>query len=89
MDRIIRRNQMLELVGISRATQWRMEKAGLFPTRVKVGKWAVGWHLEEVEEWLRVRERVSLPPCEPKLATTNREIAGGAQSAATDQMWKP
>ena len=58
MDRLIRRKQLLELVGLSYTTQWRMEKAGLFPARVKLGKASVGWHLAEVEEWVRGRERV-------------------------------
>ena len=61
MDRIVRKKQLLELVGISSATQWRMERAGLFPARVKVGKWAVGWHLDEIEAWIQARERVPTP----------------------------
>ena len=33
-----------------------MEKAGLFPARVKLGKGVVGWLLTEVEEWLKNRD---------------------------------
>lgn len=58
MDRIVRRKQLLELIGVSSTTQWRMEKAGQFPARVKIGKGLVGWHLVEVEKWLEGRERV-------------------------------
>jgi len=58
MDRIVRRNQLLELIGVSSTTQWRMERAGQFPARVKIGKGLVGWHLVEVEKWLEGRERV-------------------------------
>lgn len=58
LDRVVRRKQLLELIGLSCATQWRMEKAGDFPARIKLGKGSVGWHLTEVEEWLRNRERV-------------------------------
>ena len=76
---------MLELVGISRATQWRMERAGLFPVRVKVGKLSVGWHLSEVEEWLKVRERVPATPQKDQPA----EPPPRAESAAADQIWKP
>ena len=57
-DRVLRRKQLLELIGVSCATQWRMEKAGQFPARIKLGKGSVGWHLGEVEEWLKGRERV-------------------------------
>ena len=57
-DKLIRRRQVLELIGLSHTTQWRMEKAGKFPARVKIGTGSVGWHLAEVEEWVRGRERV-------------------------------
>jgi prophage regulatory protein len=58
-DKLIRRRQVLELIGLSHSTQWRMEKAGRFPARVKLGAGSVGWHLREVEEWVKGRERVS------------------------------
>jgi len=58
MDRLIRRKQLLGLIGLSCTTQWRLERAGLFPARVKLGMGSVGWHLAEVEEWVRERERV-------------------------------
>lgn len=57
-DKVIRRKELLQIIGISAATQWRLEKAGLFPRRIKVGRGAVGWHLAEVEEWLKTRGRV-------------------------------
>lgn len=58
MDKVLRRPELLELIGVSSATQWRMEKAGQFPARFRLGKGLVGWHLTEVEEWLQNRERV-------------------------------
>ena len=59
MSKVLRRKQVLELVGISYTTQWRLEKAGDFPSRIRLGRGSVGWHLDEVEEWLKCRERVS------------------------------
>jgi hypothetical protein len=41
MDRILRRRQLLELIGVSNSTQWRLEKAGDFPARVKLGRASV------------------------------------------------
>lgn len=58
VDRLIRRKQLLGLIGLSYTTQWRMERAGQFPARVKLGTGSVGWHLAEVEEWVRSRERI-------------------------------
>lgn len=57
-DKLIRRRQLLELIGMSHTTQWRLERAGRFPARVRIGAGSVGWHLVEVEEWVRERERV-------------------------------
>ncbi|QXE84892.1 AlpA family phage regulatory protein [Geomonas nitrogeniifigens] len=57
-DKLIRRRQLLELIGMSHTTQWRLERAGRFPARVRIGAGSVGWHLAEVEEWVRERERV-------------------------------
>lgn len=59
MDKILRRKQLLDIVGISYTTLWRLEKAGDFPARVRLGYGSVGWHLDEVEEWLKGRERLS------------------------------
>ena len=74
MDRILRRSQLLAMIGVSSSTQRRMELAGNFPARVKVGKVAVGWHLTEVEEWVKNRERVPITPgylSPPMFPTTN------------------
>lgn len=65
-DKVVRRKQLLELIGVSSVTQWRMEKAGLFPQRFRLGMGTVGWHLTKVEEWLRSRERVERQRVERK-----------------------
>ena len=59
MNKVLRRKQMLELIGVSNTTQWRLEKAGDFPARIKLGRASVGWRQDEVEEWLKGRDRVS------------------------------
>ncbi len=56
-ERIIRRKELLQRIGLSSATQWRLEKAGHFPSRRRLGRAAVGWLLTEVELWLASRER--------------------------------
>ncbi|KAB0670595.1 AlpA family phage regulatory protein [Oryzomonas sagensis] len=40
------------IVGQSRSNIYRLEAAGLFPHRRKIGKRAVGWLRSEVEAWL-------------------------------------
>ena len=86
MDKVVRRRQLLELIGVSAATQWRMERAGLFPVRFKLAKGLVGWHLAEVEEWLRNRERVLHQEVErtPGRRATDRVGLQGGEAIAVD-----
>jgi prophage regulatory protein len=77
MDKVVRRPQLLELIGVSSATQWRMEKAGLFPARFRLGAGLVGWHLTEVEEWLQNRQRVLRQTLERKTIRRAADRVGG------------
>lgn len=56
--KVIRRRELLNLIGLSCSTQWRLEKAGQFPARVRLGKGSVGWRLAEVKAWMTDRERL-------------------------------
>jgi prophage regulatory protein len=82
MDKVLRRPELLVLIGVSSATQWRMEKAGQFPARFRLGKGLVGWHLTEVEEWLKNRERVLRQTLERKTVrrAVGRVVICGSQS---------
>jgi prophage regulatory protein len=53
-QQIIREKELIQVVGLSRTSIWRKEKAGTFPRRVKLGKGgrATGWLRSSVEEWL-------------------------------------
>jgi prophage regulatory protein len=57
--RILRRRDVAELVGYSSVHLARLEKAGTFPKRVRLGANAVGWVEHEIHEWIaaRVSER--------------------------------
>jgi prophage regulatory protein len=35
---------------------WRLEKAGKFPKRIKLGEHRVGWDLDEVMAWIEDRK---------------------------------
>jgi prophage regulatory protein len=37
----------------------RLEAAGQFPQRVRLGAWRVAWFADEVEEWIASRPRAS------------------------------
>ncbi len=53
--RILSKRQLKELVLYSPQHIARLEKAGRFPKRVKLGENRVGWVEEEVLDWLQSR----------------------------------
>lgn len=55
MDQILREPEVLKIVKLSRSTVWRLEKAGLFPRRKRIGVRAVAWSLEEIQRWISSR----------------------------------
>jgi prophage regulatory protein len=73
--RILRQRQVCEAVGYSTMHIWRLEKAGLFPRRLKLGPNSVGWLASEIDAWIeaKIAERD---------ATQGREPAARAHTAA-------
>jgi prophage regulatory protein len=55
-DRIIRKAQVLECVGMKATWLHEQVKAGKFPRPVRLGERAVGWRQSDVEAWLESRE---------------------------------
>lgn len=55
---ILKRAEVVKLVGLGYSTIWRLEKAGEFPARKQLSVGRVGWRRDEVESW--VEGRVSL-----------------------------
>lgn len=58
---------VLSMTQLSRMTIDRLEKAGNFPQRIKLGRQATGWDLDEVQKWLDerprgIRRHISAPP---------------------------
>jgi prophage regulatory protein len=49
--RVIRWPELRELVGLSRSTINRLERADEFPRRVRVGRRSVAWFADEVVLW--------------------------------------
>lgn len=57
MRNILKKKQVMERVGLSAATIWRQEKAGLFPNRVLLTERRVGWFEDEIDAWMDSRVR--------------------------------
>ena len=54
----IRRNQLKTVVGLAPSTVSRLEAAGLFPRRRRVGPGTVGWLYSEVKDFLEKQPQV-------------------------------
>lgn len=78
-DRLLPWDRVRDIVGISRATAWRMQKTGDFPDPVPISPNRVGWWESELTAWKatrkaegRSRPRPFAPPRAPKLIETAR-----------------
>ncbi len=57
-ERIIRKKELLKMIGLSDATIYRMEKKLDFPRRLKLGVNSCGWLESEVNAWIKHRADV-------------------------------
>lgn len=53
IDRFIREKECIALTTQANSTRWKMEQAGKFPRRIKIGERAAGYRLSEVQAWIR------------------------------------
>lgn len=51
-DRVMRKKEVLAIVGLSDVSVWRQEQVGTFPRRIKLGGNSVGWLKSEIDGWL-------------------------------------
>ena len=58
---IIRLPEVLQIVGLSRPSIYRLMKLGEFPRQVKLGQSSVGWMRAEVAQWIACR--MEARPC--------------------------
>ena len=77
----IRIRRVLEMIGVSRTTLWRMVQAGTFPRPVRITERNRGYVLEAVEAWMTARTEgipadSELPPVVRR--RTERRIAARA-----------
>lgn len=50
--KIIRPKELADLLSVSAATLWRMEKSGKLPPKVTLSKRAVGWKETDIKKWI-------------------------------------
>jgi len=55
--RFIRSREVVEMIGVSRTTLWRMVREGSFPRPVRITERSLGYVLEAVEAWMQARTK--------------------------------
>ena len=60
-DRILRKKEVLEMVGMCYVSIWKMMARGEFPRSIQISPRAVGWRESEILDWLKSRPRVAEP----------------------------
>ena len=63
-DRLIRKPELLLMIGLSDSSIWRMEKAGKFPGRIQLGGNSVAWFESEILDWLKDKAAARLDSTE-------------------------
>ena len=53
--KIITIKEICQMLGKSRSTIWRWQKAGIFPPSVRLGPNSVGLFMDDLEAWLKSR----------------------------------
>jgi len=53
--RLFRTKQVMAVTGLSRMTIYRLERAGLFPARRRLGENSVGWIDDDITSWIESR----------------------------------
>lgn len=72
---ILRRRVVTSRTGLSSSSLNRLELAGNFPPRVRLGPCAVGWLEDEVTQW--IADRVSARDAEVAAGADRRSPSGG------------
>ena len=55
MEKLLRRAEVEDLVGLATTSVYRLMRAGSFPEPVRVGARAVRWRAADLDEWLASR----------------------------------
>ena len=53
--RVLRLPEVIAKIGLSRASIYRLQEAGEFPSNIRLGRSAVGWVESELDAWIAER----------------------------------
>ena len=52
LDRMMRISEVIDVLGVSRSTLYRMVAGGGFPRPVRVGQRATRWRQSDIQQWM-------------------------------------
>lgn len=58
---LLKRSEVVALVGLGSTSIWRLEKKGEFPARKQLSPGRVAWSFAEVQEWIASRVTLLVP----------------------------
>ncbi|PSL09978.1 AlpA family transcriptional regulator [Marinobacterium halophilum] len=53
-EKMLKINELEQLISISESTIYKLVKKGLFPEQVRISTRCVRWRLSEVQEWMQL-----------------------------------
>ncbi len=56
---VVRMSRLVEMIGLSRSTIWKLLSEGQFPNPIRLGSRSIAWRVKDVEEWLQSREELA------------------------------
>ncbi|HEX7727470.1 MAG TPA: AlpA family phage regulatory protein [Terracidiphilus sp.] len=52
---VLRKKQVLLMVGLSASTVYSLQKAGSFPQPIKLSQRTTGWLTSDIQQWLQMK----------------------------------
>jgi prophage regulatory protein len=55
---VVRMSRLVEMIGLSRSTIWKLLSEGKFPNPIRLGSRSIAWRIKDVEDWLESRQEL-------------------------------
>ena len=55
---VVRMSRLVEMIGLSRSTIWKLLSEGKFPNPIRLGSRSRAWRIKDVEDWLESRQEL-------------------------------
>jgi len=56
---VVRMSRLVEMIGLSRSTIWKLLSEGKFPKPIRLGSRSIAWRINDIEEWLQSRQELT------------------------------